>query len=86
MILRHFRTRVKSFGALYLWTPSLDQPNEWWYNKDSNTLYYLPPNNVNPNKLKINKNFAVDLLKCQNITFEGLHFCYRFQYSAITSY
>ena len=33
---------LKSFGAYYIYgLQALDQPNEWWYNKDSNTLYYL---------------------------------------------
>lgn len=69
---------LNSFGAYYIYgLEALDQPNEWWYNKDSNTLYYYPPKNLNPNKLKLQskqKDFTIDLLKCQNITFEGLNF------------
>lgn len=69
---------LNSFGAYYIFgLAALDQPNEWWYDKPSNTLYYSPPKGVDPNTIKFQskqQDFAIALFKCQNITFEGLTF------------
>jgi len=64
---------------------ALDQPGEWYLNRDTGTLYYYPMPNENPNRLEfiipvMKSNmlqFNADLEKreyVKNLNFEGLSF------------
>ena len=56
---------------------ALDQANEFWYDKETNIVYYKPPSFMNPNQMEISgrvRDFGVDLNTCSNIQIENIRF------------
>lgn len=58
----------------------IDQPGEWYLDRQEGLLYWCPPEGVNPNKAKttlpvFNAPYMIEVKDCSNITFQGLSFC-----------
>lgn len=56
---------------------ALDQANEWWFDKQTKTVYYKPPSGADPNRMDLAgrvRDFGLELTDCSNIRFENLHF------------
>ncbi|WP_168442573.1 right-handed parallel beta-helix repeat-containing protein [Pontiella desulfatans] len=71
-------TRMSKYVAYYiLGLPALDQPNEWWYDAESETAYFRAADDRNPNKLPISgktRDFSLKISECSNLIFQGLEF------------
>ena len=56
---------------------ALDNENEWWFDKDTKTIYYKPSEGINPNDLEISgrvRDFGIEFDKCDNILVENINF------------
>ena len=56
---------------------ALDQENEWWFDKDSQTVYYKPPQGMNPNNMNISgrvRDFGIDISKSSDISIKDINF------------
>ena len=56
---------------------ALDQNNEWWYDKESQYLYYRAEDQQSLDKLKFSSrknDFMLELTKVKNLSFENLNF------------
>jgi len=65
---RYFAWYVRGLAAL-------DRPNEWWFDHETKTVYYMPPRGVDPNTLPLEgrvRDFAVSLTDCADLRFENL--------------
>jgi len=54
---------------------ALDRPNEWWFDHETRTIYYMPERGTDPNTLPLEgrvRDFAVNLVDCANLRFENL--------------
>lgn len=72
-----YRDSLRYFG-LNLFC-EIDQPGEWYLNRDEGLLYWYPPKGVTPGKSQVvlsvfNKPFMVELKNCSNIQLRGLTF------------
>ena len=80
----HFRyehtddIRPRPFWVWYmLGLEALDRPNEWWFDKDTRTIYFMPPEGENPNNMDLHartKDFILELDQCSDISFENIDF------------
>ncbi|MCK4958155.1 MAG: right-handed parallel beta-helix repeat-containing protein, partial [Planctomycetes bacterium] len=72
------KTKMSKFLHYYIYgLPCLDRQNEWWFDKDSKTIYLYAPNGQNPNKLTVRakvRDLNVNAEDCSNIRFRGLKF------------
>jgi hypothetical protein len=67
----------KHFAYYILGLPALDSENEWWFDADTQTIYYYPPAGVNPNEMDLQartEDFAIELNRAENITFQNITF------------
>lgn len=69
---------IHKFAAYHmLGLPALDRPNEWWFDPNAKTVYYMPPEGADPNRLALRgrvRDFGLDLLACSDITVSGIRF------------
>ncbi len=72
------KEQIHQFSGYHiLGLAALDRPNEWWFNSDTRTVYYMPPSEVDPNSLELRgrvRDFGIDLDRCSEIEIRGLHF------------
>ena len=57
----------------------IDQPCEWYLNRETGKIYWYPPENINPAEVEVrltcfSGQFMVEIHDCSNLTFEGLTF------------
>ncbi len=57
----------------------LDQPGEWYLNREEGKLYWVPPSGVNPGKSQVMLSlfkapYMVELNDCSSVTLQGLSF------------
>ena len=57
----------------------MDQPGEWYLDREEGKLYWYPPENVNPNQAVVTLSvfsapFMVEMKNCSNVILEGLTF------------
>ncbi|MCP4322344.1 MAG: DUF1565 domain-containing protein, partial [Alteromonadales bacterium] len=55
----------------------LDSPNEWFFDKNSKTVYLWAPNNVDPNSLQVrgkNQTYGLTVRNSSNVVIEGVDF------------
>lgn len=74
---RHENIKHKFSSYHIIGREALDQPNEWWFDKDSKTVYYKPPADLNPNQMELSgrvRDFGIELLNCSNIQIENITF------------
>jgi hypothetical protein len=74
---RHENIKHKYSSYHIIGREALDQPNEWWFDLDSKTVYYKPPAGLNPNKMELSgrvRDFGIELLACSNIRIENITF------------
>jgi hypothetical protein len=71
-------TEMARYVAYYiLGLPALDRPNEWWYEAESGTIYFRPPNDHDPNRLHICgkvRDYNLRLIDCSYVEFRGVDF------------
>ena len=71
-------TQMAKYAGYYiLGLPTLDRPNEWWYDVKSETIYFRPPDDRNPNQLSISgkvRDYSLRLIDCSHVVFRGLDF------------
>jgi hypothetical protein len=69
---------VHRFSAYHiLGLPALDRPNEWWFDKDSKTVYFMPQQGVDPNSMNLRgriRDYGLELSDCSDITVQGIRF------------
>ena len=80
----HFRyehsgdIRPRPFWVWYmLGLEALDRPNEWWFDSDTRTIYYMPPEGEDPNGMDLHArtmDFFLELDRCAGFSFEKLNF------------
>ena len=72
------KEQIQKFSGYHiLGLAALDRPNEWWFDSDTKTIYYMPPLEADPNSLELRgrvRNFGIDLDRCSEIEISGLHF------------
>ena len=68
----------KPHSAYYIYgLAALDRANEWWFDAATKTIYYMPPEGVDPNTMELRarcRDYALELSKCANIRFVGIDF------------
>lgn len=69
---------IHQFSAYHiLGLAALDRPNEWWVDAKTKTVYYMPPNGMNPNRMALRgrvNDFGLDMSGCKNIEVSGIRF------------
>ena len=72
------KEQVKHFSGYYiLGLAALDRANEWWFDSGTKTVYYMPPEKMNPNAMELRgrvRDFGIELDRCSGIQIRGLHF------------
>ena len=70
--------QIHQFSGYYiLGLAALDHPNEWWFDADTKTMYYMPPTGIDPNIQNLRgrtKDVGIDLLRCTEISIRDLTF------------
>ncbi len=70
-------TNIQQFSAYHiLGLAALDRSNEWWFDSATKTIYYKPPDELNPNLLNLRgrtRDFGIRLDRCSDIKISGLH-------------
>ena len=70
--------QVQQFSGYYiLGLAALDRANEWWFDSETKTVYYMPPKKMDPNAMELRgrvRDFGIDLNRCSGIEIRGLHF------------
>ncbi len=72
-----YRDSLRYFG-LNLFC-EIDQPKEWYLDRNSGLLYWFPPQGINPNQANITFSvfsgpFMLEMQDCSDVTIEGLTF------------
>tara|TARA_A200000113_G_scaffold179414_1_gene165097 strand:+ start:2403 stop:4793 length:2391 start_codon:yes stop_codon:yes gene_type:complete len=73
--LNNVKHKFSSYHIIGL--AALDQANEFWYDKDTKTVYYKPPSLMNPNQMAMSgrvRDFGVELNTCSNIQIKNIRF------------
>jgi hypothetical protein len=57
----------------------IDQPGEWYLDRNESTLYWYPPAEINPNQASVtlsvfNAPFMIEMHDCAHVTLKGLSF------------
>lgn len=69
---------VHQFSAYHiLGLEALDRPNEWWFDSKTKTVYTMPPNGVDPNKLPLRgrvRDYGMYLTNCTDVEILGIDF------------
>ncbi len=69
---------LKSHSAYYIYgLQALDKPNEWWYDKKNQYLYYRPFSKEDLNSKVFRgrtQNFAIQIQKSRDITIDNINF------------
>ena len=69
---------LRKHTAYYIYgLPALDQVNEWWYDPNTNHLYYKPESKSALDSLTLHSrknDFMIELLRVKNIHFKDLNF------------
>ena len=71
-------TKMSKFLHYYIYgLPCLDRENEWWFDKDTKTIYLYAPDGVDPDKLTVRAKVRdLNLLAdgCRGVRFVGIDF------------
>ncbi|WP_146397510.1 right-handed parallel beta-helix repeat-containing protein [Planctomycetes bacterium CA13] len=71
-------TKMKKYVAYYiLGLPALDRANEWWYDAESETIYFRPADEIDPNQVQVTakvRDYTLRLIECEHVVFQGLEF------------
>lgn len=71
-------TEMEKYVAYYiLGLPALDRPNEWWYDVDTKTVYFCPPDGGDPNTIPISakvRDYSLRLIDCSHVVIQSLDF------------
>ena len=69
---------LRKHTAYYIYgLPALDQVNEWWYDSETNYLYYKPESKSALDSLRLHSrktDHMIELLRVKNIHFKDLNF------------
>ncbi len=71
-------TKMAKYVAYYiLGLPALDRPNEWWYDASSKTICFWPPDDRDPNELRVSgkvRDYSLRLIDCSHVVFQRVEF------------
>ncbi len=72
-----YRDSLKFFG-LNLFC-EIDQPSEWYLDRDTKLLYWYPPEGINPETAEVrftvfNESYMIEMKDCSYVTLRGLEF------------
>jgi hypothetical protein len=74
------RFKRSSHGGIHFFfegLPALDIPEEWWYDKDSGTLYFITPDGKAPNASKLRgkrRDYLLTISDSSHVHVKGLQF------------
>lgn len=72
---REMRGLNRFFAWYVLGRAALDKSNEWWFEADTQTIYFMPPAGEDPNLMAMRgkrRDFAVVLDQCAHLEFEDI--------------